>query len=29
VNRLAIECARTAQSVLLMCIRATDYLPAG
>lgn len=27
VNRLAAECARTAQSVLLMCIRATDYLP--
>jgi len=27
VNRLASECARTAQAVLLMCIRATDYLP--
>jgi hypothetical protein len=27
VNRLAVECARTAQSVLMMCIRATDYLP--
>jgi hypothetical protein len=27
VNRLASECARTAQSVLMMCIRATDYLP--
>lgn len=27
VNRLAAECARTAQSVLSMCIRATDYLP--
>ena len=27
VNRLAAECARTAQAVLAMCIRATDYLP--
>ncbi|MBL8719447.1 MAG: hypothetical protein JNL79_25895 [Myxococcales bacterium] len=27
VNRLASECTRTAQSVLMMCIRATDYLP--
>jgi hypothetical protein len=27
VNRLTSECVRTAQSVLSMCIRATDYLP--
>lgn len=27
VNRLAAEATRTAQAVLLMCIRATDYLP--
>src|SRR4029077_139187 len=27
VNRLTAECVRTAQSVLSMCIRATDYLP--
>ena len=27
VNRLTQECVRTAQSVLAMCIRATDYLP--
>lgn len=27
VNRLTMECVRTAQSVLSMCIRATDYLP--
>jgi len=27
VNRLAGECVRTAQTVLSMCIRATDYLP--
>jgi hypothetical protein len=27
VNRLTFECVRTAQSVLSMCIRATDYLP--
>lgn len=27
VNRLTYECVRTAQSVLSMCIRATDYLP--
>jgi hypothetical protein len=27
VNRLTWECVRTAQSVLAMCIRATDYLP--
>jgi len=27
VGRLTSECVRTAQSVLLMCIRATDYLP--
>jgi hypothetical protein len=27
VNRLTSECVRTAQSVLFMCIRATDYLP--
>lgn len=27
VNRLTVECVRTAQSVLAMCIRATDYLP--
>ena len=27
VNRLTWECVRTAQSVLSMCIRATDYLP--
>lgn len=27
VNRLAWECVRTAQTVLSMCIRATDYLP--
>ncbi|HKQ26243.1 MAG TPA: hypothetical protein VJT81_17475 [Burkholderiales bacterium] len=27
VNRLSWECVRTAQSVLSMCIRATDYLP--
>jgi hypothetical protein len=27
VNRLTQECVRTAQSVLSMCIRATDYLP--
>ena len=27
VNRLTTECVRTAQSVLSMCIRATDYLP--
>ena len=27
VNRLTAECVRTAQSVLAMCIRATDYLP--
>ena len=27
VNRLTTECMRTAQSVLSMCIRATDYLP--
>jgi hypothetical protein len=27
VNRLTLECVRTAQSVLSMCIRATDYLP--
>ena len=26
-NRLTWECVRTAQSVLSMCIRATDYLP--
>jgi hypothetical protein len=26
-NRLTTECMRTAQSVLSMCIRATDYLP--
>jgi hypothetical protein len=28
VGRLATECTRTAQAVLSMCIRATDYLPA-
>ena len=27
VNRLTTECVRTAQAVLSMCIRATDYLP--
>ena len=27
VNRLTWECMRTAQAVLSMCIRATDYLP--
>jgi hypothetical protein len=27
VGRLAAECVRTAQTVLSMCIRATDYLP--
>jgi hypothetical protein len=27
VNRLTLECRGTAQSVLSMCIRATDYLP--
>jgi len=27
VGRLTTECMRTAQSVLSMCIRATDYLP--
>jgi hypothetical protein len=27
VGRLTAECVRTAQSVLSMCIRATDYLP--
>ena len=27
VNRLTWECTRTAQAVLAMCIRATDYLP--
>lgn len=27
INRLTLECVRTAQSVLSMCIRATDYLP--
>lgn len=27
VKRLTSECVRTAQSVLSMCIRATDYLP--
>ena len=27
INRLTSECVRTAQSVLSMCIRATDYLP--
>jgi hypothetical protein len=27
VNRLTMECVRTAQAVLLMCIRGTDYLP--
>jgi hypothetical protein len=27
VNRLTTECVRTAQTVLTMCIRATDYLP--
>ncbi|MDB6104578.1 MAG: peptidase GluZincin family protein [Gammaproteobacteria bacterium] len=27
VNRLTQECVRTAQAVLSMCIRATDYLP--
>src|SRR4029077_13185264 len=27
VNRLTAEAVRTAQSVLFMCIRATDYLP--
>ncbi len=27
VERLTAECVRTAQSVLTMCIRATDYLP--
>lgn len=27
VNRLTTECVRTAQSVLSMCIRGTDYLP--
>jgi hypothetical protein len=27
INRLTAECVRTAQSVLSMCIRATDYLP--
>jgi hypothetical protein len=27
VARLANECSRTAQTVLAMCIRATDYLP--
>ena len=27
VNRLTNECVRTAQAVLSMCIRATDYLP--
>jgi hypothetical protein len=27
VNRLTLECVRTAQSVLSMCIRGTDYLP--
>jgi hypothetical protein len=27
INRLTAECIRTAQSVLSMCIRATDYLP--
>lgn len=27
VDRLTAECVRTAQTVLTMCIRATDYLP--
>jgi hypothetical protein len=27
INRLTWECVRTAQAVLSMCIRATDYLP--
>lgn len=27
VNRLTVEAVRTAQSVLAMCIRATDYMP--
>jgi len=27
VNRLAVEAARAAQQVLLMCIRALDYCP--
>jgi len=27
IGRLTTECVRTAQSVLSMCIRATDYLP--
>jgi hypothetical protein len=27
VNRLTSECVRTAQAVLSMCVRATDYLP--
>lgn len=27
INRLTAECVRTAQAVLSMCIRATDYLP--
>lgn len=27
VGRLAAECAETAESVLAMCIRATDYMP--
>ena len=27
INRLTSECVRTAQAVLSMCIRATDYLP--
>ena len=27
VSRLTMECAKTAQSVMAMCIRATDYLP--
>jgi hypothetical protein len=27
INRLTVECVRTAQAVLTMCIRATDYLP--
>lgn len=27
LNRMTWECVRTAQSVLSMCIRATDYLP--
>lgn len=29
VTRLTVECVRTAQSVLTMCIRAFDYLPAA